>query len=148
MNWKEYIDEAKEVLEQELLNERMVKKKMVKNNQRITKWVTDKPGYRIEYDKNGMPREVKIPIPERKKRELGQKKAKIKRASKMNLLQKKRLKSFKKRDSIGLDYNKDVPDKVTKRETSNGPLPSDLKGQMKQKLENQKNKIKKELVKV
>lgn len=141
MTWKEYIDEANEILDESPLNEKMAKKKMVKDGQRITKWVTNKPGYRIEYDENDMPHEVRISNPEKKKRELGQKKAKIQRASKMKNLQKKRLKSFKKRDSIGLKYNKELPDIVTKREEGSGKIPSDIKGWLKQKLDNMKNKL-------
>ena len=92
----------------------------------------------MEFDKNHIPREVKISATEEKNRKLAQQKAKNKR--KNPLYQKKRLKSFKKRDQISLDYDKEHPDVNTARE-KNQKVPSDMKGALKQKLETIKNKL-------
>lgn len=140
MNWAEYLENANEIIEDEHLplDEKLVQKVIVRDKQRVKKWVSSKVGWRVEFDKNHIPREVKISATEEKNRKLAQQKAKNKR--KNPLYQKKRLKSFKKRDQIGLDYDQENPDVNTARE-KNQKVPSDIKGALKQKLEAIKNKL-------
>lgn len=140
MNWAEYLENANEIIEDEHLplDEKLVQKVIVRDKQRVKKWISTKVGWRVEYDKNHIPREVKISATEEKNRKLAQQKAKNKR--KNPLYQKKRLKSFKKRDQIGLDYDQENPDVNTARE-KNQKVPSDIKGALKQKLEAIKNKL-------
>lgn len=140
MNWAEYLENANEIIEDEnlTLDEKLTQKVIVRDKQRVKKWVTNKVGWRVEFDKNHIPREVKISATEEKNRKLAQQKAKNKR--KNPLYQKKRLKSFKKRDQIGLDYDQENPDVNTARE-KNQKVPSDIKGALKQKLEAIKNKL-------
>lgn len=140
MNWAEYLENANEIIEDEslTLDEKLVQKVIVRDKQRVKKWISTKVGWRVEFDKNHIPREVKISATEEKNRKLAQQKAKNKR--KNPLYQKKRLKSFKKRDQIGLDYDQEHPDVNTARE-KNQKVPSDIKGALKQKLETIKNKL-------
>ena len=140
MNWAEYLENANEIIEDEHLplDEKLVQKVIVRDKQRVKKWISTKIGWRVEFDKNHIPREVKISATEEKNRKLAQQKAKNKR--KNPLYQKKRLKSFKKRDQIGLDYDQENPDVNTARE-KNQKVPSDIKGALKQKLETIKNKL-------
>lgn len=140
MNWAEYLENANEIIEDEslTLDEKLVQKVIVRDKQRVKKWISTKVGWRVEFDKNHIPREVKISATEEKNRKLAQQKAKNKR--KNPLYQKKRLKSFKKRDQIGLDYDKENPDVNTARE-KNQKVPSDIKGALLQKLETIKNKL-------
>lgn len=145
MNWAEYLENADEIIEDEslTLDEKLVQKVIVRDKQRVKKWVSTKVGWRVEFDKNHIPREVKISATEEKNRKLAQQKAKNKR--KNPLYQKRRLKSFKKRDQIGLDYDKENPDVNTARE-KNQKVPSDIKGALLQKLETIKNKLHDRLV--
>jgi hypothetical protein len=140
MNWAEYLENANEIIEDEHLplDEKLVQKVIVRDKQRVKKWISTKVGWRVEFDKNHIPREVKISATEEKNRKIAQQKAKNKR--KNPLYQKKRLKSFKKRDQIGLDYDQENPDVNTARE-KNQKVPSDIKGALKQKLEAIKNKL-------
>lgn len=140
MNWAEYLENANKIIEDEHLplDEKLVQKVIVRDKQRVKKWISTKVGWRVEFDKNHIPREVKISATEEKNRKLAQQKAKNKR--KNPLYQKKRLKSFKKRDQIGLDYDQENPDVNTARE-KNQKVPSDIKGALKQKLEAIKNKL-------
>lgn len=140
MNWAEYLENANEIIEDEHLplDEKLVQKVIVRDKQRVKKWISTKVGWRVEFDKNHIPREVKISATEEKNRKIAQQKAKNKR--KNPLYQKKRLKSFKKRDQIGLDYDQENPDINTARE-KNQKVPSDIKGALKQKLEAIKNKL-------
>lgn len=142
MNWAEYIENADEIVEDHdlALDERLVKKEMVRDRQRIKKWVSTKPGWKVEYDKNHMPREVKISATEKKNRRLAQQKAKRKRKAKEKFSQKLRQMSFKKRDSLGLDYDKENPALVTAREEGK-KIPSDIKGALRQKLDDMKNSL-------
>lgn len=104
MNFEQYIDEALKV------------KYVVRKNKKVKKWKTTRPGkYRVEYDANGKPREVRITATERRNRKLGQRKGKIKRAAKKNIIELKRKKSFKARQNMGLAYNKKLPDIVQDR---------------------------------
>lgn len=145
MNWAEYLENADEIIEDEslTLDEKLVQKVIVRDKQRVKKWVSTKVGWRVEFDKNHIPREVKISATEEKNRKLAQQKAKNKR--KNPLYQKRRLKSFKKRDQIGLDYDKENPDVNTARK-KNQKVPSDIKGALLQKLETIKNKLHDRLV--
>lgn len=99
MNFNDYLNEALKV------------KYVVRKNRRVKKWKTDKKGYRVEYDENGKPREVRMKAAEKRKRKIGQRKAKIKRQAKMGLIKKKQKKSFVARKNMGLAYNKKNPDK-------------------------------------
>lgn len=143
MNWKDYISDSEQILEESVqeLDEKLVMKPVIRDGKKIKHWVTNKPGYRVQYDKNHQPREVKISAAEKKNRKLAQKKAAAKRKSEMNLLQKKRLKSFKIRDQLHLDYDKENPDIVTAR-LDGDKIKSDIKGALTQKLNNMKNRLK------
>lgn len=142
MNWKDYIEESEQVLDETAqdLDEKLVMKPVVRDGKKIKHWVTNKPGYRVQYDKNHQPREVKISAEEKRKRKLAQKKAALKRQSEMNLLQKKRLKSFDVRDRLHLDYDKENPDLVTAR-LDGDKVKSDIKGALTQKLNSLKDSI-------
>ena len=102
MNFENYIETT--------INEALKKKKVVRKNKVKWKWKTDKPGWRVEYDENGKPREVRMKAAEKRKRKLGQRKGKIKRNAKMNLIKLKQKKSFIARKNMGIQYNKKVPD--------------------------------------
>ena len=100
------------------LEESIKMKWVVRNGKRVRKVKTTKQGkYRIQYDSNGKPREVRITAKERMKRKLGQRKAKIKRKAQTAKIERKRERSFITRKNSGLKkYNKKFPDKVTSRE--------------------------------
>lgn len=98
MNFNDYIDEALKV------------KYVVRKNKRVKKFKTTRKGYRVEYDENGKPREVRITAKEKRNRKLGQRKGKIKRSAKMNLIKMKQKKSFVARKNMGIAYNKKIPD--------------------------------------
>ena len=95
---------------EDYLNEAIKYKYVVRRNKRIKKAKTNRPGYRIEYDANGNPREVRITAKEKRNRRLGQRKGKIKRNAKMNLIKLKQKKSFIARKNMGMAYNKKNPD--------------------------------------
>ena len=101
MNFNDYLAD---------LNEALKVKYVVRKNKKVKKWKTDKPGWRVEYDENGKPREVRMKAAEKRKRKLGQRKGKIKRNAKMNLIKLKQKKSFIARKNMGIQYNKKVPD--------------------------------------
>ena len=145
MNWKDYITEAEEILEQNQLDEKLVRKYHVENGLKKVKVVSDKPGYRVEYDDNHQPHEVKITKAEEMHRRQGAKIGKLKHNKARE--QALRKKSFLKRERIHLDYNKDVPELNTRREQGE-TLKSDQKGLLKQKLQNLKDKLMKDIVKV
>ena len=143
MTWKEYIDNAEKVLteHENAINERLIKKSVVRDGKKITHWVTDKPNCRVQYDKNHNPREHIITPTERKHRELAQKlRGKVKRQGQMKNIQKQRLRSFKQRDMLGIDYNKEIPDIVRniKKQTK---MKKDIKTALLNSLKVLKNKI-------
>lgn len=154
MTWQDYIAKHEQILE-----EKLIKKTRIDHGKKKVQWVTDKPGYRVEYDKNHMPREVKITPQEQMRRERAQSmKGKINRKKTEKLAQKRREKSFDIRHSLGIEINKDAPDRVTRREKE-GLVKSDITGLKKREMENKnkkpmnpeveiKNKIKKELEKI
>ena len=76
---------------EDYLNEAIKYKYVVRRNKRVKKAKTNRPGYRIEYDANGNPREVRITAKEKRNRKLGQRKGKIKRNAKMNLIKLKHI---------------------------------------------------------
>lgn len=148
MNWKDYITEAEQILgetPEDMLEEKMVKKYHIEHGQKKVKWVTDKPGYRIEYDRNHMPREVKIRATEKLNRRKGAKIGSLKHNKKRE--QALRKKSFLARERIGLDYDKKIPELNTRREEGQ-TLKSDVKGALKQKLDNLRNRLMKDIAKV
>lgn len=145
MNWKDYITEAEEILEENQLDEKMVRKYHVEHGLKKVKVVSDKPGYRIEYDDNHQPHEVKITKAEEMHRRQGAKVGKLKHnKSREQALRKK---SFLKRARAGMDYDKEIPELNTRREQGE-TLKSDQKGLLKQKLQNLKDKLMKDIVKV
>lgn len=101
MNFEDYLTD---------LDEALKVKYVVRKNKKVKKWKTDKAGWRVEYDANGKPREVRMTAKEKKNRRFGQKTGKIKRAAKMGLIKMKQKKSFIARKNLGLPYNKKVPD--------------------------------------
>lgn len=148
MIWKDYITEAEQILgetPEDMLEEKMVKKYHIEHGQKKVKWVTDKPGYRIEYDRNHMPREVKIRAAERLNRRKGAKIGSLKHNKKRE--QALRKKSFLSRERFGLDYDKETPELNTRREEGQ-TLKSDVKGALKQKMDNLRNRLMKDIAKV
>lgn len=99
------------------LDEALKKKFVVRNGKRVAKWKSTKAGkYRVEYDENGKPKEVRITAKERINRRKGQKKGKLKRQAKIDNIEKKRKRSFIARKNVGLgNYNLNVPDVVVNR---------------------------------
>lgn len=98
MNFNDYLDEALKI------------KYVVRKNRRVKKYKTNRKGYRVEYDANGKPHEVRMKAAEKRKRRIGQRKGKIKRKAKMNLIKMKQKKSFRARKNMGIAYNKKNPD--------------------------------------
>lgn len=113
MNFNEYIEDQ--------MNEALYVKYVVRGNKKTKKWKTTRPGkYRVEYDENGKPREVRITAAERRNRKLGQRKGKLKRAAKMDLIKRKQEKSFTARKNMGMaKYNKKRPDINVSRDGEN-----------------------------
>ena len=73
-----------ENLEDYALNEALRIKWVVRNGKRVKKWVTTKKGrYRVAFDKDGNPKEVRITATERRKRKIGQRRGKLKRESRI-----------------------------------------------------------------
>ena len=117
---------------------------MVRDGKKVKRWISTKPGWKVQYDKGHNPREVKISAAEKKHRKLAQKKAKLKRQAEMKMLQKKRLRSFKKRDALSLEYDKENPALVTAR-IDGERVESDIRGALKAKLARMKDKMDLEL---
>lgn len=91
------------------LSETIKKVIVVRNGKKMVKWKTDKPGYKIEMDKSTKkPKEVILKNKEKTARRIGQKVAKVKRAAKSEIFQKKRIKSFKIRKQLNLKYKPDI----------------------------------------
>lgn len=148
MNWKDYIAEANEVMEESTmtLDEKLVKKVRERRNDanvpvKEIVWVTDKPNTHVEYDENGNPREVIDTGMYKQKKRMAARKAQRKRNAKMKQSQKLRVKTFKERQKKGISYNKDVP-QLNKRREEGEELKSDIKGALKAKLERVKDGLK------
>ena len=94
------------------VDEKLYRKRMVRDGKLVQKWKTDKPGvYRVEYDKNGKASEVRMTHDEILARERGQKIAKTKREGQEKTIEKDRKNSFRVRKQSGLKhYNKEFPD--------------------------------------
>lgn len=105
----------------EELNEVLKVKYVVRDNERIKKWVSDRPEmFKVQYDKYGNAKEVRIEPQERLNRKLGQRTARLKRGAKQSVITKKRKKSFSSRKNVGLaKYNKKAPAKVINRDPYN-----------------------------
>lgn len=116
MNWSEHLEMLANAIPGEL-DEALKKKFVVRNGKRVAKWKSTRAGkYRVEYDENGKPKEVRITAQERVNRRKGQKKGKLKRAAKVANIEKKRKRSFIARRNVGLkNYNLKVPDIVVRR---------------------------------
>lgn len=108
MNFEDYLDTE--------LTEALKTKYVVRDGKRKKKWVTTKKGkYKVVYDASGKPMEVRLTAAERRKRRMGQKRGKLKRKSKMGIIELRRKKSFIARRNNGMQYNKNVPDIVASR---------------------------------
>ena len=143
-NWKDYITEAEEVLSEHELVEKLYRKPYIDHKQKKYKWISDRPGYKVVYNKDDMLTEVKITPKEERDRRRGANLGKLRHNKQRE--QKLRQGSFKKRASINLDYDKKHPELNTRREDGE-TLKSDKKGWIKQKLETLKNKLMKDIVK-
>ena len=86
---------------EDIMDEAIQKAFVVRDKQKVKKFKTNKDGFRVELD-NGKPKEVKMMPIEKRKRELGQKRAQIKRDQTMGKSQKLRAKSLDKRDQLKL----------------------------------------------
>lgn len=108
MNFEDYLDTE--------LTEALKKKYVVRHGKRISKWVSNRKNkYKVVYDASGKPMEVRLTAAERRKRRMGQKRGKLKRKSKMGIIELRRKKSFIARRNNGMQYNKKVPDIVASR---------------------------------
>jgi hypothetical protein len=94
------------------VDEKLIRKRMVRDGKVVQKWKTDKPGvYRVEYDENDKPKEVRMTKTEILNRERGQKTAKTKREGQEKTIEKERKNSFRVRKQSGLKhYDKEFPD--------------------------------------
>ena len=115
MRLSEYV--AQELSRTTGLDEALKRKFVVRDGKRVAKWKTTRAGkYRVQYDANGKPKEVRITAKERRNRKLGQRTGKVKRAAKEAAIERKRKKSFVARRNVGLkSYSKDLPDIVLSR---------------------------------
>lgn len=81
MIFAEYVEQQIETAD--ILSEGMFKKAMVRKGKKVIKWKTTRPGkYRIQFDKNGKPKEVRITATEKRKRKRGRILGKIKSKAK------------------------------------------------------------------
>ena len=115
------------------------------SGQRKVKWITDKEGYRVEYDKDDMPKEVKMTRQEIMHRRQAAKTSVLKHNKPRE--QALRKKSFAKRDAMHMDYDMENPDVNLRREEGE-TLKSDKKGAAVQKMKNLAGKLMKDIVKV
>lgn len=79
LSFLEFIE--KNLNEDEELNEALYRKAVIRKGKKKLKWYSDKPGFKIQYDKNGIPHEKRITGAERRRRRLGQRTGKVKRAA-------------------------------------------------------------------
>lgn len=95
---------------EEILNEKLVRKFVVRNGKRTWKWTTTRKGtYRVQIDKKtGQPKEVFITPMEKINRKKGQKKAAIKRKAKQKAISRLRKKAFRVRRNQGMHYKTGV----------------------------------------
>jgi hypothetical protein len=94
-------DEWSAISEDDILDESVKKKYVIRNNKKVIKYITNKPMTRVEMQ-NGRPKEIKMMPQEVLKRKRAQKRAQLKRKSKLPKMQIKRTKSLKKRKMMGL----------------------------------------------
>lgn len=104
MIFAEYVEQ--EIERADILSERMFRKAVVRKGKKVYKWKTDKAGkYRIQFDKNGRPKEVRMSKGEKLKRSRGQNlKGKIKRKGKKNKTIYQKMRSFIARKNAGLGH--------------------------------------------
>ncbi len=79
LSFLEFLERA--LNEEDELNEALYRKAVIRKGKKKIKWYSDKPGFKIQYDKNGIPHEKRITGAERRRRKLGQRTGKIKRAA-------------------------------------------------------------------
>lgn len=94
-------DEWSAISENDLLEESVKKKYVIRNNKKVIKYITNKPLTRVAMQ-NGRPKEIRMMPQEILKRKRAQKRAQLKRKSKMPRMQIKRKRSIKKRKQMGL----------------------------------------------
>lgn len=95
------------------LDEKVIRKAMIRNRKKIFKWIDTRPGYRIQYDKNGNHKSVRIKAKERLARHLGQSlHGKKKRKNQEKKIERNRIRALQLRKSIGMGhYDKKNPAK-------------------------------------
>jgi len=99
MNFDDYLNEALKV------------KYVVRDRKKVKKYKTTRPGkYKVQYDANGKPHEVRLTTKEKRNRHIGHIKGKIKLQSKMQLAKKRQKMSMVARQNMGIKYNKKLPD--------------------------------------
>jgi hypothetical protein len=146
--WKNYVEEqvsGTPDTRDGLLAEKLVRKYYIERGQRKVKWITDKEGYRVEFDENDMPKEVKMTRQEIMHRRQAAKTSVLKHNKPRE--QALRKKSFAKRDAMHMDYDMENPDVNLRREEGE-TLKSDKKGAAVQKMKNLAGKLMKDIVKV
>lgn len=83
------------------LNERLIKKMVIRKGKKVKKWKSSRPGYRTVMDKGtGRPKEVRMLPSEIRKRKKGQRMGKIKRKARQAQAKLKTKMSKRKRKSL------------------------------------------------
>lgn len=105
MDWSEYLNQQ--------LTETLKKKVVIRNSKKVYKWVSSDPDkYDVVRDKNGNFHEVPRDKALDKKKSLI---AKVVQKTAKSKGKAKRAASFKARERVGLEYNKEMPDIVRSR---------------------------------
>lgn len=101
------------IIPEKYIDEAIHNKKVIRDGKKEVKKVTDRKGYRVEYDKvTNLPKEVKITTKEKLARKHGQKSGRMKRYGQINVMQKRRARSFKIRSMQGLEHYSDNKGKI------------------------------------
>lgn len=124
MNFADYTRKNEDYLESpdnNQLDEKLVRKYVIRNGKRTWKWTTTRKGkYRVQIDKKtGQPKEVFITAMEKINRKRGQQKAAIKRKAKQKTISCLRKRAFRVRRNQGMKYNTGLIRRKLTREEQN-----------------------------
>ena len=86
--------------EEETVVERITKRMVIRGGEKVWKYKTNKPGYRVAIV-NGKPKEVRMKAAEKRKRKIASRKTQRKVKSKRRTAQRKRKRSERKRSRLG-----------------------------------------------
>lgn len=104
LRFLEFLEMEGEV--EQVLDEALKLKYVIRKGKRKKKWKSDKPGFKIQYDKNGMPREKRLTGAEKRHRKLGQRTGKVKRAAIQGKIELRKQLSNRLGSKLGLRKNK------------------------------------------